>query len=56
MCKVQRYQKIVWDGNASYDRKYTYQDNIDNGVFSLDLSNANGIDIVNILTAYIYCI
>ena len=37
-------------------RLWTNQDRIDNGVFSLTLSNANGLDIVDILTACIYCI
>ena len=37
-------------------RLWTNQERIDNGVFSLTLSNANGLDIVDVLTACIYCI
>ena len=32
----------------------THQDRIDNGGFSLNLSNANGLDIINIIITCIY--
>ena len=37
-------------------RLWTHQDRIDNGIFSLNLSNADGLDIVDVLIACIYCI
>ena len=37
-------------------RLWTHQDGIDNGVFSLNLSNVNELDIVDVLIACIYCI
>ena len=36
-------------------RLWTHQERTDNGVFSLNLSSANGLDI-NILIVCIYCI
>ena len=37
-------------------RLLIYQDRKDNGVFPLNLSNANELDIVDVFTACIYCI
>ena len=36
-------------------RLWTHQDWIDNGAFSPKLSNANRLDIVDVLIACIYC-
>ena len=33
---------------------WTHQDRIDNGIFSLNLSHANELDIVDVLIACIY--
>ena len=33
---------------------WTYKDGIDNEVFRLNLSNANGLDIVDVLIPFIY--
>ena len=35
---------------------FTHQDRTDNGVFSLNLSNAYGLDIANVILDCIYCI
>ena len=37
-------------------RLWNHQDRIDNGVFCLNLSNANGLDIVDVLIACIHYI
>ena len=37
-------------------RLWTHQDRKDNGVFSLNLSNANGLDMPDVFIAWIQCI
>ena len=39
--------------SKSYTKLWTHQDRIDNGVFSLNLPNANGLDIVSV--TFLFC-